>query len=63
MQWWKESLLRVIPLDSKYKDSQEMISLLKEYQQILADEDLLSKIPQAPLLNGLSYVGSSICGM
>src|SRR3989337_664298 len=53
----------VIPLDSKYKDSQEMISLLKEYQQILTDEDLLSKIPQAPLSNGLSYVGSSICGM
>ena len=53
----------VIPLDNKYKDSQEMISLLKEYQQMLADEDLLSKIPQTPLLNGLSYVGSSICGM
>src|SRR3989339_115814 len=52
----------VIPLDSKYKDSQEMISLLKEYQQILADEDLLSKIPQAPLLNDLSYVGSTTCG-
>ncbi|HHT9145489.1 MAG TPA: multiheme c-type cytochrome [Candidatus Wunengus sp. YC61] len=53
----------VIPLDNKYKDSQEMISLLKEYQQMLVDEDLLSKIPQAPLLNGLLYVGSSICGM
>jgi len=53
----------VIPLDSNYKDSQEMISLLKEYQQILADEDLLSKIPQAPLSNGLSYVGSSTCGI
>lgn len=53
----------VIPLDNKYKDSQEMISLLKEYQQMLADEDLLSKIPQTPLLNGLSYVGSSLCGM
>ena len=55
--------VEVIPLESKYKDSREMISLLKEYQQILADEDLLSKIPQTPLLNGLSYVGSSICGM
>lgn len=53
----------VIPLDSNYKDSPEMISLLKEYQQILADEDLLSKIPQAPLSNGLSYVGSSTCGI
>ena len=53
----------VIPLDSKYKDSQEMISLLKEYQQILADEDLLSKIPQAPLSNDLSYVGSTTCGI
>lgn len=53
----------VIPLDSNYKDSQEMISLLKEYQQILADEDLLSKIPQAPLLNDLSYVGSTTCGI
>ena len=55
--------VEVIPLDSKYKDSQVIVSLLKEYQQMLADEDLLSKIPQAPLLNGLSYVGSSICGM
>jgi len=55
--------VEVIPLESKYKDSREMISLLKEYQQILADEDLLSKVPQTLLLNGLSYVGSSICGM
>jgi len=53
----------VVPLDNKHKDSQEMISLLKEYQQMLADEDLLSKVSQAPLLNGLSYVGSSACGM
>ncbi|MBI2470071.1 MAG: hypothetical protein HYV59_02340 [Planctomycetes bacterium] len=55
--------VEVIPLDSKYKDSLEMISLLKEYQQMLADEDLLSKIPQVPLSNDLSYVGSTTCGM
>ena len=55
--------VEVIPLDGKYKDSQVIVSLLKEYQQILADEDLLSKIPQVPLLNDLSYVGSTTCGI
>jgi len=55
--------VEVIPLESKYIDSLEMISLLKEYQQMLADEDLLSKIPQVPLLNDLSYVGSTTCGI
>lgn len=55
--------VEVIPLDHTYKDSKEMISLLKEYQQILVDEDLLSKTPQAPLPDGLSYVGSFACGI
>jgi hypothetical protein len=55
--------VEIIPLDDKYKDSKEMISLLKEYQQILVDEDLLSKTPQAPLPDGLSYVGSFTCGI
>lgn len=52
-----------IPLDNKYKDSKEMIVLLKEYQQALQNEDLLSKTPQAPLPDELSYVGSFSCGM
>lgn len=55
--------LEIIPLDHKYKDSSEMVTLLKEYQQILKDEDILSKVPQAPLPEGISYVGSSVCGM
>lgn len=55
--------VEIIPLDNKYKDSKEMISLLKEYQQILIDEDLLSRTPQAPLPDGLSYVGSFTCGI
>lgn len=55
--------IEVIPLDHKYKDSQEMISLLSEYQQMLRDEDLLRKIPQMYLPDGLFYVGSSTCGM
>lgn len=55
--------VEIIPLDNKYKDSEEMISLLKEYQQILEYEDLLNKIPQAPLTDGLSYVGSFTCGI
>lgn len=53
----------ILPLDNKYKDSEEMVSLLKEYQQMLIDEDLLSKIPQMPLPEELSYVRSSVCGM
>lgn len=55
--------VEVIPLDSKYEDSPAMISLLKDYQQMLADEELLSKIPQVPLSNDLSYVGSKTCGL
>ena len=55
--------VEVIPLDNNYKDSKEMVLLLKEYQQILIGEDLLSKTPQAPLPNGLSYVGSFACGI
>ena len=55
--------VEVIPLDKKYQNSQTMGLLLKEYQQMLIDENLLSKTPQAPLPNGLSYVGSSTCGM
>ncbi|MDN3514120.1 MAG: hypothetical protein NG747_06940 [Candidatus Brocadia sp.] len=55
--------VEVFPLDRTYKDSKEMALLLKEYQQILFDEDLLSKTPQAPLPNGLSYVGSFACAI
>ncbi len=55
--------VEVIPLDHTYKDSQEITPLLKEYQQMLIDEDLLRKIPQIPLEDGLSYVGSSACGI
>ena len=55
--------VELIPLDHKYKDSQAMVSLLKEYQQMLHDEDLLNKIPQVPLLNDLTYTGNSTCGM
>lgn len=55
--------VEVIPLDNAYQDSKEMIVLLKEYQQILLDEDLARKITQAPLSNGLAYVGSFACGM
>ncbi len=55
--------VEVIPLDNAYQDSKEMIVLLKEYQQILLDEDLARKIPQAPLSDGLAYVGNFVCGM
>lgn len=58
----KSKSVEIIPLDNKYKDSLEMVSLLKDYQQMLMDEDLLSKTPQMPLLNGLSYVGNLTCG-
>lgn len=55
--------VEVIPLDNAYQDSKEMIVLLKEYQQILFDEDLARKIPQSPLSEGLTYAGSFVCGM
>ncbi|KAB2835424.1 MAG: hypothetical protein F9K48_04280 [Candidatus Brocadia sp.] len=55
--------VEVIPLDHTYNDSQEMIALLQAYQHTLTEEDLLSKIPQAPLPNGLSYTGSFACSV
>ena len=55
--------VEIIPLDDKYKDSSEMASLLRDYQQMLIDEDLLTKTTQIPLQNGLSYVGSHACGV
>lgn len=55
--------VEIIPLDRKYKDSQEMTSLLREYQQMLRDEDLLGRILQIPLSDRLSYVGSPTCGI
>ena len=59
----KRKSIEVIPLDNKYNDSQEVSLLLKEYQQILKNEDLLGKTYREPLPNGLSYVGSSACGI
>lgn len=59
----KRTSVDVIPLDRKYKDSEKMTLLLKEYQQMLKEEDLLSKVSQASLPNELSYVGSSTCGI
>ncbi|MFO0794868.1 MAG: multiheme c-type cytochrome [Candidatus Brocadiaceae bacterium] len=59
----KRTSVEILPLDNRYKDSEEMVSLLKEYQQMLIDEDLLSRIQQTPLAEELSYVGSPTCGM
>jgi len=53
----------LMPLDHLQKDSQGMASLLKEYQQMLIDEDLLGKTVQASPQGGALYVGSSACGI
>ncbi len=53
----------ILPLDNKYKDSEEMVSLLKEYQQMLSDEDLLGRTQQMQHPEGMLYVGSQTCGM
>lgn len=53
----------LMPLGHSQKDSQGMASLLKEYQQMLIDEDLMSKTVQAPLQDGASYAGSAACGI
>lgn len=53
----------LMPLGSAQKDSQGMVSLLKEYQQRLIDEDLLGQTVQAPLQDGAFYVGSATCGV
>ncbi len=58
----KRKSIDIIPLDHAHSDAKEIAFLLKEYQQILREEDLLSKIPQTPLPKELSYVGSFVCG-
>lgn len=59
----KRMSVDVIPLDRKYKDSEKMTLLLEEYQRMLKEEDLLSKVSQVSLSDGLAYVGSSACGI
>ncbi len=55
--------IALMQLGHSQKDSQRMASLLKEYQQMLIDEDLLGKTVQAPLKDGALYVGSAACGI
>jgi len=55
--------VEVIPLDHSFQESQEMVSLLREYQDIVKEEDLLGKTPQATLPNGLVYTGSFACSV
>ena len=54
--------VEVVPLDRAFKDSLKMVSLLRDYQQSLQDEGLLTKITPLPLAEGLSYTGSPVCG-
>jgi len=58
----RRTSIDVVPLDEKYNDSERMERLLKDYQQVLKDEDLLSSVSQIPLPSGWSYVGSYLCG-
>ncbi|MEB2309432.1 MAG: multiheme c-type cytochrome [Candidatus Brocadiaceae bacterium] len=53
----------VVPLDHSYRESQEMVLLIQDYQHMLKEEDLLSKTPQAPLRKGLSYAGGLACNV
>jgi len=59
----RNTAIDVVSLDKTYSDSKKMQLLLQEYQQKLKDEDLLGKISQATLPEGLRYVGNSVCGM
>ncbi len=54
--------VEVVPLDRAFKDSLKMVSLLRDYQQTLQDEGLLTKTTRLPLAEGLSYTGSPVCG-
>lgn len=59
----ERKLVEIVPLDRSFQESQEMVSLLQEYQHLLREEDLLSKTPQASLPEGVAYTGSFACSV
>ncbi|MFH1717935.1 MAG: cytochrome c family protein, partial [Planctomycetota bacterium] len=52
---------RGIPVEEDLPRDASLVSLYKDYQQIVKDRNLLEKYPRFSLPNGLEYVGSKSC--
>jgi hypothetical protein len=50
-----------IAVGEKLADDEALVQLYRQYQQLVADANLLEKQPRVPLPDGLSFIGSSAC--
>jgi hypothetical protein len=50
-----------VPVDDSLASAPALEELYRNYQQMVREENLLSKYPRLPLPNGLEYVGSRSC--
>ncbi|MCU0915140.1 MAG: hypothetical protein MUC88_11330 [Planctomycetes bacterium] len=50
-----------IPLEEKLPDSEPLVRLYRQYQQVVAQSDLLESHPRVPLPKGLVFAGSASC--
>jgi len=53
--------LDTIPVTEELPDHPALVQLYRQYQQLVAESDLLEKHPRVPLPNGLAFVGSKAC--
>jgi len=53
--------LQVIPVAEDLEKDASLVSLYKDYQQVVRDSNLLEKYPRFALPNNLEYVGSLSC--
>ena len=53
--------LQVIPVAEDLEKDASLVSLYKDYQQVVRDSNLLEKYPRFTLPNNLEYVGSLSC--
>ncbi len=51
-----------VPVDEQLPSDEELVQLYKQYQFMVAEEELLEKVIKVPLPNGLQYLGSTSCG-
>ncbi len=59
----KEPAIEIKPLDERYEDSYEVEELLRTYQQILKDEELLKQVSKSYLPSDLVFIGNDDCAI
>ncbi|MBI2560306.1 MAG: DUF1573 domain-containing protein [Planctomycetes bacterium] len=59
----KKGSVEIIPLSSIYTDSPEMRELIKQYLQIVKEENLLAYEPKMPVPSNDTFVGSKTCSI